>query len=309
MTPAVRNKQPVQNIQGSPNKQGVLTPELEEYLKNKHKGGVNNQKGNTYENHYAVYEIVNLMANHKDRDKTLIGTQIEKVFIDDLVIDKPDQKIYHQIKDKQDLTWGKMEKGELLYDFTHQAQMSQTSKENFLFKIVYSHDTCSLHDSNIPSSLSAFTQKVRFKTHASLSAMVLSSPDVQENIIKIVYEFPEQRLDWITQIVEIINSVWQEHAQPNTFTSIDRLFKESSDLIKNIKVGIPNFRSEKNVILRKEVKTKLDSFQSFRYRIEGSRLVWKTSNLSGSKAVDDELQDNILKSDSSDIFSLIEILF
>ena len=36
-----------------------ITSEEREYLKNKHKGGLNNSKGNTYENYYATYQIAN----------------------------------------------------------------------------------------------------------------------------------------------------------------------------------------------------------------------------------------------------------
>ena len=41
------------------------TDDIKLYLKNKHQGGENNQKGSLFEDFYAVYQIVSYIAKYK----------------------------------------------------------------------------------------------------------------------------------------------------------------------------------------------------------------------------------------------------
>lgn len=81
------------------------------YLCNKNVGGINNAKGNTFENFFAVYRIAELAAQNLHDTSHLISSQI-RVFVDDLVIENTDSHSAHhfQIKDIEKLTWKRGEK-------------------------------------------------------------------------------------------------------------------------------------------------------------------------------------------------------
>jgi hypothetical protein len=71
-----------------------------EYLSNKNRGGINNYKGNTFENFFTLYKIVEAFNKNIDPRNILFSSQ-DFCFIDDLVIEQvkdsnvpeqPDQK-------------------------------------------------------------------------------------------------------------------------------------------------------------------------------------------------------------------------
>ena len=79
-----------------------ISPPERKYLKNKHKGGNNNSKGNIYESFYTTYCIALFMNSHITQlDSVHFTSQLEECFVDDLLIEESNtaHRIYHQIKD------------------------------------------------------------------------------------------------------------------------------------------------------------------------------------------------------------------
>src|SRR6059058_5843084 len=76
------------------------------YLNNKNRGGLNNSKGNTFENQFAVYKIATAFNEKAAEQATLFSSQV-LCFIDDLVIEKEDKNEveHYQLKDVQSLIW------------------------------------------------------------------------------------------------------------------------------------------------------------------------------------------------------------
>ena len=60
-----------------------------DYLRHKHLGGVSNSKGNTYENFYATYQLSKLIGAGGDADHIRLTAQVERAFVDDLLIQFP----------------------------------------------------------------------------------------------------------------------------------------------------------------------------------------------------------------------------
>lgn len=108
-----------------------------EYLANKHRGGENNRMGNLYEGYYAVFSILREMS--KGHGYAVISTQVEGAYVDDLLIVDGENKIYHQLKNKVNLSWGGMQHGNLKYDFLMQARLCESTSENFFLKLVVTH--------------------------------------------------------------------------------------------------------------------------------------------------------------------------
>ena len=91
------------------------TDAIKQYLKNKHQGGENNQKGGLFEDFYAVYQIVSCIAKYKSSfDRVEFQTQLEDTFVDDMLIAHPELNMYHQLKNTQSLSWGKVDKQGLI---------------------------------------------------------------------------------------------------------------------------------------------------------------------------------------------------
>lgn len=71
----------------------MLTSDQEKYLEHKHQGGLNNQKGASYEDNYAVFQIVVYARKYKKSlDCVFFQTQLKDSFVDDLLIVCPSQK-------------------------------------------------------------------------------------------------------------------------------------------------------------------------------------------------------------------------
>jgi hypothetical protein bacD2_24866 len=66
-----------------------ISPQEKKYLKNKHKGGNNNSKGNIYESFYTTYCIALFMNSHITQlDSVHFTSQLEECFVDDLLIEE-----------------------------------------------------------------------------------------------------------------------------------------------------------------------------------------------------------------------------
>ena len=94
-------------------------------LKNKHKGGVNAEKGLQYEMNYAVYKIVCYLLACNEHS-VRFQTQIEDAYVDDLLITVGDIYNYHQLKNVKDLKWATVES-----DFIMQLNQCTERNENF----------------------------------------------------------------------------------------------------------------------------------------------------------------------------------
>lgn len=108
------------------------------YLANKHRGGENNRMGNLYEDYYAVFSILREMS--EEHGDTTIAAQVEGAYVDDLLIVYGDNKIYHQLKNNANLSWGNMSHGNLKYDFLMQARFSESCSEKYFLKLVVTNN-------------------------------------------------------------------------------------------------------------------------------------------------------------------------
>jgi hypothetical protein len=71
------------------------------YARNKNRGGRNNAQGSTFENYYAAARAAHELASALERDDDGTATHLESqqlCFVDDLIIDKPDERRLSQLK-------------------------------------------------------------------------------------------------------------------------------------------------------------------------------------------------------------------
>lgn len=147
-----------------------MTEEDLKYVENKHRGGYNNAKGNKYETFYAVYYILRYM-NTCDANYIRCYSQVKYAFLDDFLISYKDKKIYHQIKNKKSISWGKEDtKGTIAYDFKKQMQECVSQNGKYALKLVTSHEYEKLVKTQ-PSSL-ANTSVEEFPFYESLNKYI-----------------------------------------------------------------------------------------------------------------------------------------
>jgi hypothetical protein len=75
---------------------------LYSYLQHKQTGGINNEKGNRFENFFTAFKIAKLWD--EDPIKSFFSAQ-EFCFIDDLVIRLKNRIEHYQIKDITNISW------------------------------------------------------------------------------------------------------------------------------------------------------------------------------------------------------------
>lgn len=283
-----------------------LSDDHRTYLANKHRGGLNNQKGNTYEVIYATKEIIRLYSIGVDLANTYVVSQLEDSFVDDFqIIYDNGLKTYHQCKDNINLSWGNDEKGSLFYDFKWQKEYSAATKELFQLKIVYSNSSCKIHTSPVPDTIEGVTEKELFPPYQTLNAILLASESFRNDIKSSLFASKDgHSLDKLSVFAEVIRSEWLELASPNKIVSLADMKKETL-----VKYGnIINFRDLPNVELSHELEIIFDQFPEFSYLVNGTNIIWSYKKLSGQFCLSDELNSKIIENNPSEIFELIKLL-
>lgn len=277
-----------------------ISPQEQKYLKNKHKGGNNNSKGNLYENFYATYCIALFMNRHiLQLDRIHFTSQLSNHFVDDLFIEdlNTTHRMYHQIKDVKDLSW---KTPKLASDFGRQMEISNERKENFELILVHSNSSTKLK--SIPDKFSSCTSISFFPASQSLNQLILSYPPFKDAIQNITISGTAED-DELLGIAEVLLGVWVSKIQK------DLSLKEISDEIKNIGKGYINIKTYPNVDISNKCK---DIFKYFNLSFHtcGMNLHWEANNgkLTGriewTPAIEQKLENTI----PSDFWELIELL-
>jgi hypothetical protein len=102
-----------------------------EYLKKKNQGGVSNNKGNTYENFFAVYQLALLAKDVIEDSKDIYLSSQVCSFVDDLIINRVDENTlqHHQLKNSLNIKWGTGEKS-ICDDFRKQFRLNESISKN-----------------------------------------------------------------------------------------------------------------------------------------------------------------------------------
>lgn len=93
--------------------------------------------------------------------------------MDDMLIAHPEQNTYHQLKNTQSLSWGKVDKkGDIAFDFAHQIEDCKDRKENFALKLVYSLKNNKV-GGQIPEEIREHTSTEYFDYSSDLNSLVI----------------------------------------------------------------------------------------------------------------------------------------
>lgn len=277
-----------------------ISPKEKSYLKNKHKGGHNNSKGNVYENFYATYCMALFMSSHTDRlDNVRFTSQVKDCFVDDLLIEDTGKtyRTYHQIKDVQSLSW---KTKYLLYDFKRQKDISTEKKENFELKLVYSNPVATV--TPIPKEITSCTSAHYFPAEKSLNSLLLSHSPFK-NAIQNITASGKATDDELLGIAEALLGVWAGSEQQ------DLSLQVVSDAVNTISNEYINIKTSPTVNLSEQCQLLLQRFR-LNFHTCGSNLHWSTADghLSGQIKWTPEMEKKLEAAQPSDFWDLIVLL-
>ncbi len=278
-----------------------ITDQERKYLKNKHKGGVNNTKGCLYENYYAVYSILVLMNKYNTQlNNIYLSSQVENAFVDDFLIVYSDHhKTYCQLKNVQSLTW---QTGKLKYDFIRQKEISTKRQENFDLLLVYSDSRKAVV--KIPDEIVSCTTTSFFPNCRSLNELILSYEPFKQAILNIVCN-KQIEDDKLFGIAGAFLGAWNSTSQQNV--TLNDIISTSYIIGKGfININIPE---TVNIEISDESQ-KIFKDCGLDYQVNGSMLTWNTKNnrLKGELKWSEDIEEKLSDIHPSDMWNLIEIL-
>ena len=219
--------------------------DLHKYLKNKNKGGVNNSKGNCFENFVAIYNIVKLFNDLVNQENTLLSAQ-KLTFIDDFIIEKQDkgEVIYQQIKDVQALDWISGNRS-LQDDFEMQFKVAEHDKiDSTLEMIVSKKDVFESLSAHLPEKIK-YVKVVHFIGGTSVQSLIMHNDSVREQLIKMC-ALQNPSIDKLEALATIILGTWDgsDKKDVSLNTLLDKCYSQNPHYIKGFDNKISNRLTE-----------------------------------------------------------------
>jgi hypothetical protein len=240
-----------------------------EYLKNKNQGGVSNNKGNTYENFFAVYQLALLAKAVIEDGKDIYFLSQVCSFVDDLIIHYVNEDIlqHYQLKNSPNINWGTGAKS-ICDDFRKQFQLNESiSKKSELSLVVSSSNLQSELHNKMPEEIKNYSQVKHFHYDANLMKVINQEPEFKKAVEYLCcFDNPEQ--DKIECVVSVLLGAWCSSDRSNTF--VLNVLKKAQNCNPSY---VRSFTGDKEV--DSDVKEILDRIEFFTYRFSKGFLHWK----------------------------------
>jgi hypothetical protein len=242
------------------------------YLTNKNRGGVSSEKGNTYENFFAVYQLAVLsrevIENNREVD---VYSQI-LAFVDDLIVDrKYDFPLQHyQLKNSQSETWGSELKS-IRDDFSKQYELNRSrSRESELYLVVSLQELKTKLEENLPTEISAYSQVIHFPYQSDIVKVLAHQPTFR-NAIKYLCAFENPEPDKIECVATVLLGAW---------VSSDKSGISVKDILEKAQKCQPSYiRSfSQQLQLDPTVENILNEIPNFSYNLTKGFLHWEYGN-------------------------------
>lgn len=276
--------------------------DLHNYLLAKHRGGENNLKGGLYEEYYAVFQIVSCLAKYKhELDAVSFQAQLEDTFVDDLLIAHPDVNIYHQLKNRQTVSWGSTKtKGDIAFDFAHQIEVCQERDEAFALKLIYSAKESEVTD--VPAQIKSHSQAEWFPYQKDINQLVIISNELKDALRRISSEGVNATDDVLANIAIVVLGAWKKTSATKTRVTLSSI------------VSVIEVQKQVNISLYPDgeiseaCKRILDAIDGIEYHISGRMFYWSFGLLKGSCPWPDKMEAKIIKANPKTKLELIALL-
>jgi hypothetical protein len=241
-----------------------------EYLVNKNRGGISNNKGNTFENFFTVYKIAKSFNENINPGDIYFSSQVF-CFVDDLVVEQLAERNhwFYQIKDIASLEWNNRPENSVRDDFKNQhAICVREGIHPYLSlvvsdKIVYDHLIATK-----PDDIRTFVKVVNFRPATSLNNLIRDNANIREELIKMcALENPSS--DKLNTLAAILLGVWDSTDKKKVSLKevLDRCYNISPHYIKGFSRRIS-----------KGLEEIIKSINGLDYKVEGGFLKWNFRN-------------------------------
>ncbi len=265
------------------------------YLKNKHKGGKNNEKGSGYESNFAIFQLSNLFCQVLTLKNDIhISTQT-LTFVDDLVVINRNLNSSHsyQLKNTKSITWDRGKHPiEIDFKYHHQLDKDKGIEDSNTILTVSCPELYDSLNQCIPNSIASHTTCMLFENEP-LNVSLAKESDLKKSLVRIC---SHSEPDKLTQLHTIMKGVWEN--QKGQYTSV-------SDFIANIRKITPHFlRSFRgNFMIDSRLSGIFDNLEGFSYEIFENQLNYSYScDKSGFSF------DGFFEIDSTDFKSRAEVI-
>lgn len=241
-----------------------------QYVKNKNRGGSNNEKGGTYENFYAVYKIALLSASIIEQHAKIRFYSQILAFVDDLIIlNEETQYLQHyQLKNSKSVSWGQGFKS-ISDDFEKQ-KMLNDSRPSTMSLVVADKSLQECLTRTCPESIQTFSTAVYFPFRENLTQIIKEVPDF-DAAIRYLSAFEDPDPDKVECVAIVILGAWTSN--PKADVSVIDILRKAQD-------SSPSFiRSfEEPPPLDPDVSEILSNIADFSYNLAKGFLHWQYGN-------------------------------
>lgn len=239
------------------------------YISNKNRGGVAGQKGNTYENFFAVYQLAHLSKSVIENHVAIYISSQTLAFVDDLIVDvRGNTPLRHyQLKNMLDVSWGAGLKS-ISDDFSKQHILNQTISRESEITLVVPDEKLKVKLNNImPHEIKAFSQVFCFPYELTIIEVIQKCEDFRMAIMYLS-AFDNPPLDKIECVATVLLGAWVSSQKSNI---------SIAEILRKAQLSTASFiRSFKHDLeLDPKVKEILDSVQNFTYNISKGFLHWQ----------------------------------
>jgi hypothetical protein len=240
------------------------------YLKNKNRGGSNSEKGNSYENFFAVYQLAQLAVQVIERNESISLSRQVLAFVDDLIIDHGGPEIplkHYQLKNSDSISWGQGLRS-IADDFRKQQQINQTiNRSSDLYLIVSNPQLKSSLEQSQPDDLKSYSQ-VAFFPYARKLIQVLEQDAGFLDAIKYLSAFDNPAPDKIECAATVLLGAW---------TACDKSNASVLEILQTAQRTSPSFIRVlgQEWEIDPDVKQILDNVANFSYNTAKGFLHWQ----------------------------------
>ncbi|NJM00536.1 MAG: hypothetical protein HC924_17965 [Synechococcaceae cyanobacterium SM2_3_2] len=239
------------------------------YLKNKHRGGGNNQKGNTYENHFAVCRIAQCAQAVVEEGRRFLFWSQVLTFVDDLIIEHQEANLrqHYQLKSGSSQVWGSGLKS-ISEDFRGQKRLNDSQQFNSELGLVVSTEELKKSlEEGIPVDIQPFSQVIWFHYDSSLSKVIDKEPVLRQGLEYLCAVKPTK--DKIETVAASLLGAWASIDTSSGVTVdeiLDMVRKQSPTFIRLL---------GPEPEIDPDVKEILDSIPLFRYQLSKGFFHWE----------------------------------
>lgn len=240
-----------------------------QYLQNKNRGGISNEQGNTYENHFAIYKIALMSIQVLEKQKRIKFYSQIFAFVDDLIISCESDNIleHYQLKNSNSISWGSGQKS-ISDDFEKQKILNQQiSKFSEIYLVVSSESLREKLSRNCPQNIQAFSQATYFPYKSNLMHVVAEIPSFCE-AIEYLSAFENPDPDKIECVATVLLGAWM--ISEKSEVSVQEILTKAQDSSPSY---IRSFRT--SLSLDSEVSNILGNIETFSYNLAKGFMHWQ----------------------------------